>query len=86
MKNQGPIPACILIILILTTSAANAVNISGVINTYTAVSAIDYVNNNVTVSSTVGFSVNSKVILIQMNGATVDSSNSSSFGDILNYN
>ena len=61
-------------------------NISGIINSYTNVTNIDSANNHITVSSTTNFSIGDRVLLIQMQGATIDESQSSSFGTITNYN
>lgn len=65
-------------------------NIGGVINTYTVVSGV---NSNcscpstncatVTVLSAAGFAVGDTILIIQMKGAQVDSTNSTSHGDIL---
>ncbi len=55
---------------------------SGVVNHYEAVNSIDYFNRAVNVSSTSNFSVGDYVILIQMQGATIDESQSLSFGTI----
>jgi len=56
--------------------------ISGTINTYTKVTAVDYLCNFITVNSTAGFAAGDKVLLIQMQGATINQTNSASFGDI----
>ncbi|PSR02758.1 MAG: hypothetical protein BRD50_06900, partial [Bacteroidetes bacterium SW_11_45_7] len=60
--------------------------ISGVINDYTEVTNLDLCSNSVTVGSTNNFSVGDRVLLIQMQGASIDQSNSSSFGTVTNYN
>ncbi len=59
-------------------------SISGVINSYAAVTGTNA--NSVTLASTVGFSVGNKVILIQMKGASIDTTNTSNFGTISFYN
>lgn len=65
-------------------------DIGGVVNTYTSVTAITNcacpsINcNSVTVVSAAGFSVGDKVIIMQMKGAQVDTTNSASHGSILN--
>lgn len=63
-------------------------NISGTINTYTAVTAFDTIcpNHNITVASGAGFSAGDTVLIIQMQGATMDETNTASFGDVTNYN
>lgn len=60
-------------------------NIGGVVNKYAAVTNINFCANVATVSTTVGFSVGQKVMLIQMKGAEIDNFNGSTYGNILNY-
>ena len=55
-------------------------NISGVINDYTAVSSVT--GSTITVQSSSKFAIGDKVLLIQMQGALINESNTSSFGDI----
>lgn len=59
-------------------------SISGVINTYTNVTLVS--GNVVTVGSSAGFSVGDKVLIIQMKGATINSTNTPTFGQITSYN
>jgi len=61
-------------------------NISGVINDYAGVTNIDYPTNVITVTSATNFSVGDRVLLIQMQGASIDQSQSSSFGTISSFN
>ncbi len=57
------------------------------INRYAAItSASQACSNTFVVDDATGFGVGDTVVMIQMKGATIDSSNSSSFGTILNYN
>ncbi len=74
--------ACVLFLQSLIAQ----VNISGVINTYTAVDSVNACANLVYTPSTAGFSVGDRVLLIQMKGAEVNLTNSPSFGNINNYN
>jgi gliding motility-associated-like protein len=76
--------ACISILLFNLTLTAHSQSIGGVINIYTPVLAFGC--NSATVAGTAGFSIGDRVLLIQMKGATIDSSNSVAFGNILNYN
>jgi len=62
--------------------ALNAQSISGVVNIYTAVTNIT--PNSVTVTSAAGFASGDRVLLIQMKGATINQTNTASFGQILN--
>ncbi|MFN8287272.1 MAG: gliding motility-associated C-terminal domain-containing protein [Chitinophagales bacterium] len=75
-------------VLIFLAYCTYAQNISGVINTYTPVTAISTIGCGVqlTVGSTNGFAPGDKVLLIQMKGAVIDTSNTSAFGDVTNYN
>ena len=59
-------------------------NISGIINKYAAITAVDTCAGQINVNSTTGFAVGDKVILIQMSGATIKQTNGSEFGDITN--
>ena len=69
-------------------SIAQITNINGVINNYVKIVGLSSNNckDTLYVNSTAGFNVNDTVLLIQMKGAIIDSSNTVSFGSILNYN
>lgn len=54
-------------------------NISGIINSYAKINAIN--QNVVSVTTTVGFAVGDKVMLIKMKGAQIDQSNTAAYGD-----
>lgn len=71
-------------LFILLVNFSLKAQLSGVINIYTAVSAIN--SSTITVTSTVGLAVNDKVLIIQMKGATIDITNTSNYGTISNYN
>jgi hypothetical protein len=58
-----------------------AQSIGGIVNTYAAVT--NMTANSVTVNSTAGFSVSDRVLLIQMKGATINQTNTASFGQIV---
>lgn len=73
------------VVSVIATNLSAQTNISGIINKYAAVTAIDFCNNNVTVNSTTGFSVGQRVMIIQMKGAEIDASNSAAFGNINDY-
>ena len=72
----------ILILLIACTSVvwAQTTNISGVINTYTKMTGIN--RDTIKVTSASGFSAGDKVLIIQMQGATINESNSNQFGNV----
>lgn len=68
------------------TQAIAQTNIGGTVNTYVDVTAVGICPNKISVSNSAGFTAGNSVILIQMQGATMDESNSSSFGNISSYN
>jgi hypothetical protein len=84
-KRYGVIACFFLFITFFSPSAVAQTAISGIINTYTAVSALDPCGNKLTVSNTSGFQPGGTVLLIQMQGATINETNSSSYGTIINY-
>lgn len=65
-------------------ASAQTTDISGVINFYTEVKAINC--NSIKVANSAGFSKNDKILIIQMQGALVNLSNSAQFGEITDYN
>ena len=70
----------ILFLLFLHTKVLGQ-SIGGVVNIYTAVTNIT--PNSVTVTSSTGFSVGDRVLLIQMKGATINQTNTASFGQVV---
>ncbi len=62
-----------------------AQTISGVINKYAKVLDIDTCLNQMIVEDATGFSVGDRILIIQMKGASIDRSNTSAFGTVLNY-
>ncbi|MGZ4054414.1 MAG: hypothetical protein ACXVPM_05900, partial [Bacteroidia bacterium] len=75
--------SCLLFFSFLLLSAVAQPTISGIVNIYTPVISVGC--SNATVISTAGFAVGDRALIIQMKGAVIDSSNTSSFGNILNY-
>jgi gliding motility-associated-like protein len=61
-------------------------NISGVINDYAAVSSIDECTNSMSVDVTTGFSIGDSILIVQMKGATMDVTNTVSYGDLVSLN
>ena len=73
------------VLLLLSVFAHAQTNISGVINSYWEVTAMDKCNNNVTLPVTpVGLAVGDHVMLIQMRGVDAEADNSPAYGSILN--
>ena len=56
-----------------------------VVNSYTEVISYDQCANIITVSNSSRYNVGDTVLLIQMKGALIDTSNTASFGTIINY-
>jgi len=65
---------------------AQTTSISGIVNSYHKAVEIIAAKACVRVSSTAGLANNDKVMLIQMKGASINTSNSASFGDTTNLN
>ena len=63
-------------------SILSAQSISGIINNYTRIVGIDTCAAQMIVSDASKFKKNDKVLLIQMNGATIQTNNSDVFGNI----
>lgn len=82
--------ATLLFIGLLVAAFVNAqstTNISGIVNTLsTVVNSVNNGTNSANVASTAGFSIGDTVLLIQMQGATENITNSANFGDITNLN
>lgn len=78
-----------IVFLMVAFSLTNLIiaqtNISGIINDYSDVTAINSSTNSIDVSSATNFSVGDKVLLIQMQGATIDETQNNTFGTILDY-
>lgn len=80
------LPLLALLAILLSPAALRAqLNLSGVVNTYAQVTAYDSCGSNVTVNPVAGFAAGDRVLLIQMKGATIDTSNTGAFGTVLNY-
>jgi hypothetical protein len=72
---SGLISICALLCRAQTSS------ISGIVNSYYAVTEVIPSISALKVTSTAGLSVNKRVLLVQMKGADINTSNSSDFGD-----
>ena len=66
----------------LHDAAGQSAQISGVINRYAAVTAIDTCSGALTVSDTAGFKAGAAVLLVQMQGADISAANNSLYGTI----
>jgi gliding motility-associated-like protein len=61
-------------------------NISNIINQYTPVISFGSCKNEILVEDAANYKVGDTVLIIQMKGAAIDSSNTANFGTITNYN
>jgi gliding motility-associated-like protein len=59
--------------------------ITGIINTYTPVLALNPCENKITVEDAATFNPGDTVLMIQMKGAVIDSTNTAAFGTITDY-
>ncbi len=71
---------------VLGTAFSQTANISGVVNSYFKIVDVIPAKNCVRVSDATGLSQNDKVMLVQMKGASINTNNNSSFGDITSIN
>ena len=83
------IKTCLLIFTfftVLNTGFGQTANINGVNNSYFKIIEVIPAKNCVRVSDATGLSQNDKVMLVQMKGASINTTNTSSFGDITSIN
>jgi|GEM_PF-650326 len=73
------------IIKLTVTGCNTTTGISNIINDYTPVIAFNPCDNKITVEDASAFNVGDTVLMIQMKGAVIDSTNTSSFGTITDY-
>src|SRR5437868_6693872 len=78
--------SAVFFIILLHAAALRAQNISGVVNAYYKVTAINTASSTLTLSSTAGLSAGMKVVIMQMKGATIDITNTATFGNITAIN
>jgi hypothetical protein len=77
--------ASIVVLFLLLTTPLRSQTLSGLVNSYAPVTYIDTCENAVICNPTSFFSVGDRVLLIQMQGATIDTANTPSFGSISSY-
>lgn len=65
---------------------AEGQSVSGIVNSYYKVTAINTATNILTVPSTAGLQYGTRVMIIQMKGADVNNTNTASFGDVTAIN
>ena len=88
MKTVVLAKTCILSIILFYLSSLKTAgqSISGVINSYKKVTAVNAGTNSVTVNDISGLAPGARVMIIQMKGATIDETNSVTFGNINSIN
>jgi len=86
-RSESILKYSVYCLLFFVCVNSNAQNISGIINAYAKVNAIDSSGCpvNLTLDSVSKYTIGDTVLLIQMKGAIIDTTNSSSFGTILDY-
>jgi hypothetical protein len=75
-----------LILTALYCSGAQCQSVSGVVNSYFAITAVNTASNTVTVDNAAGLYNGQPVLIIQMKGATVNASNTAAYGTITAVN
>ena len=73
------------VLLLVAMTGSLRAQINGVINFYSEVSTADFCNNRAIVTDNTGFSVGDRVLLIQMQGAVMDTTDTPSYGDISDF-
>ncbi len=73
------------IIKLSVTGCTTSIGISGIINDYTPVIAFNPCENKITVEDASAFNVGDTVLIIQMKGAVIDSTNTAAFGTVTDY-
>lgn len=87
MKNTALPRLCLFVLLFYIFSLKTVgQSISGVVNSYYKVIGINTVTNSLTVLNPVGITPGVRVLLIQMKGATINNTNTTSFGNITALN
>ena len=71
-----------LLSLLFSLSVFSQNSISGIINQYVKVTALDECQARLSLTSAAGFNAGDQVLLVQMQGAAIDQTNSGSFGNI----
>ncbi|MBS1904506.1 MAG: hypothetical protein JSS75_12430 [Bacteroidetes bacterium] len=77
--------ALVASMLLCVTPVSHAQTISGDINDFSQVLSIDTCHNTVLVTNSSIFNVGDRVLLIEMKGAKVDTTNTANFGKVLDY-
>jgi gliding motility-associated-like protein len=76
----------LILTIIFSCCLIHSVSAQTVVNKYAAVLDFRPCGNRIEVDDATDFNVGDTILVIQMKGAGVDSSNSAAFGDVINYN
>jgi hypothetical protein len=78
---------CVFLCLFYNTSSKTvAQSISGIINSYYKVTAVNSGTSTLTLTTAAGLTPGTRVLIMQMQGAVIDASNSASFGNVTGIN
>ena len=84
MKKASLLRLAVIFLFFHCYNGTLAQSISGVINSYHSIITVNTATNSLTLPSTAGLVAGTKVLIIQMKGAAIDNTNTSSFGNITN--
>ncbi|GGA86619.1 T9SS type A sorting domain-containing protein [Puia dinghuensis] len=85
MKNDARVVVYLLLIVFHYCNA-HGQTVSGTVNSYYQVTAVNTATNTVTVSNAAGLTAGQRVFLYQAKGAVITSTNTSGYGDITTLN
>lgn len=77
--------AALIVICLLSLFTSAQTSLSGIVNNYYPVTAYNAATTTLTVSSSAGITIGDTLLLMQMKGATINGSNSPSYGDVMSY-
>lgn len=77
--------AFFFIVLLYSTLTCAQTNLNGIINDYASVTAIDKCANTITVNDAQNFFTGQRVMIMQMKGAAISTSNNATYGDVIDY-
>ncbi len=79
-------PLILLAIYLLPSFSISQTSLSGIINHYSSVTSIQTGSNQLTLTNATDFLAGERILIIQMQGAQIDDSQTASFGNIQNIN
>ncbi|HVW62311.1 MAG TPA: hypothetical protein VHC48_19805, partial [Puia sp.] len=84
MKNAVTITW--LLLIVCTCSNVCAQSVSGILNTYYRVTAVNTTSNTITVDDPAGLAPGQRVLILQAKGAAISSANDATYGNISTLN